>query len=147
MKSAVALAIRTNHFPEYTYLLKKVWSRACQGLPGYHFKGLTEREKAILRGWSVNHSDVFYFTTTHDLCDASFTKGGLEKMVRTMYAHELLRRIEHEREFEAKHTETAGIPTASKPLHEKSLDEYIFIDCDPSLNWWERDELMVKLAG
>lgn len=83
----------------------------------------------MMRGWSVNHEGLFSFTSTHDLCDASFSKGGLEAMVRQWYRWELDWRIEEDKEFECKHPEVASIPYAGKPLEDYTLDEWIFDFC------------------
>ena len=129
MKNAVTHAIKTDHFPEATRILAMCWKRACKGLHDMCFHGIaSEREICMMRGWSVNHSG-FSFTTTHDLCDASFTKGGLEKMVRQWYQWEHERRIEEDEDFERKHPEFASIPRAGKPIKEMTLDEWIFKFC------------------
>jgi hypothetical protein len=129
MKSAVAHAIKTNHFAKYTWLLSKLWKLACKGARGYHFDDVTDRDKAIMRGWSLNHEEEFNFTSTHDLCDCRFSKSGLEKMVRTWYQREQELRIEEDAEFERKHPEFASIPRAGKPIAECTLDEWIFDFC------------------
>ncbi len=85
----------------------------------------------MMRGWSINHEGLFGFTSTHDLCDASFSKNGLEAMVRQWYRWELDQRIEEKEEFERKHPEFASIPyaTGHKDLAEYTLDEWIFDFC------------------
>ena len=126
MKSAVAHAIKTNHFPEFTNILSQCWKRACKGFFGTHFPNATFRETAIMRGWSINYEGLFSFTTTHDLCDASFTKKSLEQMVRIWYKNELDDEIERQAEFERIHPEFASIPRAGKALKDYTLDEFIF---------------------
>lgn len=129
MKSAVSHAIKTNHFPEATRILSMCWKRACAGMHGMYFGGIaTEREICMMRGWSVNHAE-FSLSTTHDLCDAQFTKGGLEKMVRQWYQWEKELRIREDEDFERIHPEFASIPRAGKPIKEKTLDEWIFDSC------------------
>jgi hypothetical protein len=95
-KSLMAHAIKTGHFGEVeTGLLKRLWARACKGFGGLHFEFSPDaRECAIMRGWEINYCGDFYFSTTHDLCDAWFTKAGLERMARKMYRRELEARIE-----------------------------------------------------
>ena len=129
MKSAVAHAIKTNHFPEATRILSICWRRCFKGLPGIHFTDASYHEQCMMRGWSVNHEGLFSFTSTHDLCDASFSKNGLEAMVRQWYRWELERRIEEDKEFNRKHPYMAAIPCAGKALSEYTLDEWIFDFC------------------
>ena len=126
MKSAVSHAIKTNHFTDATRILSMCWKRACKGMPGMCFTGIaTEREICMMRGWSVNHAE-FSFTTTHDLCDAGFTKSGLEKMVRQWYRWEWELVVEDEDDFERRHPEFASIPRRGKRIKDMTLDEYIF---------------------
>lgn len=138
MKSAVAHAIKTNHFPEATRILAMCWKRACKGLNGIHFSSdwkdsfyASYAEQCMMRGWSICYESMFGFTTTHDLCDASFTKKDLEQMVRAWYKCDHERRIEEKEEFERKHPEFASIPyaTGHKDLTEYTLDEWIFDFC------------------
>lgn len=133
-KSVVFHAIKTNHFPEATCILRKIWKRIRAGLPGIHFEPsdctsdayATNGEICMMRGWGVNYPDCFSFTATHDLCDATFTRAGMERMVRAWYAHELEERIEQKREYERRHPEIIGLPCAGKRLEEVTLDEFIF---------------------
>ena len=129
MKSAVAHAIKTLHFPDFTELLSKLWKMACKGITGYHFDFATEREKAIMRGWTINYEKDFYFTSTHDLCDCRFSKGGLERMVRTMYAHDQMGKVEALEELRQTHPEWFKAPKEGKELKDMTLDEYIFGYC------------------
>lgn len=105
MRSAVAHAIKTNHFPDYTRILSICWRRACNGLMGVHFSDASLREQAIMRGWAVNHEGLFSFTSTHDLCDASYTRKGLETMVRSWYQLEKEQYLEDLAEYERNHPE------------------------------------------
>ena len=131
-KSVILHAIKTNRFPEATDILKQIWKRLCHGLPGIHFNGdtypapATRSEICMMRGWSINHPESFSFTTTHDLCDASFTRAGIEKMVRAWYARLLEERIEAKKEFERKHPEMASVPHAGRRVEDLTLDEFIF---------------------
>jgi hypothetical protein len=92
-KSLMLHAIKTNHFPECTWILEKIWARLRAGLDGIHFTDASFRDCAIMRGWSINHEGVFGFTSTHDLCDAWFTRKGMEAIVKRMYENELESRI------------------------------------------------------
>lgn len=128
-KSVILHAIRTNHFPEITLILKDIWRRLRAGLPGIHFDYATNREICIMRGWSVNYPELFSFTTTHDLCDASFTRKGIERLVTKLYENEREARIEEDLEFDRLHPEQAGVPWASKRIADMTTDEYIFEFC------------------
>jgi hypothetical protein len=66
-----------------------------------------------MRGWSVNYPELFSFTSTLDLCDASFTRKGMEQLVMTLYENELESR-------------KADYPTV---WNGTSLDEYIWKIC------------------
>lgn len=128
-KSVILHAIHTNHFPEMTWILKEIWRRLRSGLNGIHFENATYRECCIMRGWSVNYPELFSFSTTHDLCDASFTKKGMEQLVTNLYANELSEEIENEAEFERRHPEIASIPHVGKKYSEISITEFIFERC------------------
>ena len=126
MKSAVVHAIKTNRFPEATRILSICWKRCRAGLPGIHFTDATYHEQCMMRGWSINHEGLFSFTSTHDLCDASFSRKGLEQMVRCWYQWELDRLIEDGKEFERRHPEVASLPHVGRRLEDLTLDEFIF---------------------
>lgn len=128
-RSVILHAIHTNHFPEIALILKEIWRRLRAGLPGIHFDNATNREICIMRGWSVNYPELFSFTTTHDLCDASFTRKGMEQLVTKLYENEREARIEEETEFDGRHPEQAGVPWASKRITDMTTDEYIFEFC------------------
>ena len=128
-KSVILHAIKTNHFPEATWILKRIWERLRAGLNGVHFENATFRECCIMRGWNCNYPELFCFTTTHDLCDASFTKKGMEQLVTNLYVNELSEEIEAEAEFERRHPEIASIPRVGKRYSELSITEFIFERC------------------
>lgn len=128
MKSAVAHAIKTNHFPEATNILKQCWTRVLHRLEGKHFTSseASYQEQCMMRGWSINHEGLFSFTTTHDLCDARFTRKSLEQMVRTWYQWELDETIERDKRDQ----ELFGpFGYATKAPSEYTLDEWIFDVC------------------
>lgn len=136
-KSVVLHAIKTNHFPEFTWLFKQFWKRL-NAFPGHevgiHFSVETDNyandaEKCIMRGWSVCYPEWFNFTTTHDLCDASFSRKGLELLVKHLYENELNEEKDAAYEFDRRHPECASIPFVGKRITEYSLDEYIWDRC------------------
>jgi hypothetical protein len=88
-KSVMLHAIKTNRFAECTWILEKIWNRIRNGLNGIHFTDATYSECCIMRGWSVNYPELFSFTSTHDLCDASFTRKVMEKLVKYLYENKL----------------------------------------------------------
>lgn len=93
---------------------------------GVHFDDASLREQAIMRGWTINHDGLFSFTSTHDLCDASYTRKGLETMVRQWYQWEQEQYLEVLAEYERNHPEVRGAVWAGKPPQEMTLDEWIF---------------------
>lgn len=112
-KSVMLHAIKTNRFAECTWILEKIWNRLRNGLNGIHFTDATYSECCIMRGWSVNYPELFSFTSTHDLCDASFTRKGMEQLVMNMYENEL-------------ESHKADYPTV---WNGTSLDEYVWEIC------------------
>lgn len=126
MKSAVSHAIKTDHFPEATAILAELYRNAKRGCPQTDMWHATERERCMMRGWSINHEGTFHFTQCLDLCVAEATVRELENMVRSWYRMEQLTLRE---EFEARCARfpwEAGIPWASRPSWELTLDEFIF---------------------
>lgn len=88
-KSVMLHAIKTNRFPEETWIFEQIWKRLRSGLNQVHFENATYRECCIMRGWAINYPECFSFTSTHDLCDASYTKRGMETIASKLYENEL----------------------------------------------------------